>query len=214
MSGRLLAGASGFGYAGWKPGWYPAEAKPEEFLAHYAARLPAVELNTTKYRLPSEEQFARWAAQTPPGFAFAVKMPPRRLDWLQTFEERVRVLGDRLGSVRVVVQQARDEGWLELFLGSRDPKLRYALDFRHPSWDGVEERLAAEGVVRVDDVVSPSPFRYLRFRDPPYDEEALGGLAARVRERLALGEDVYAFFRHEDEPTAPRSAERLLELAG
>jgi len=26
--------------------------------------------------------------------------------------------------------------------------------------------------------------------------------------------DVYAFFRHEDEPTAPLYAERLLELVG
>jgi hypothetical protein len=33
-----------------------------------------------------------------------------------------------------------------------------------------------------------------------------------VRERLRLGEDVYAYFRHEDEPTAPQYAERLLEL--
>jgi uncharacterized protein YecE (DUF72 family) len=213
MSGRLLAGASGFGYAGWKPGWYPADARPEEFLSHYAARLPSVELNTTKYRLPSEEQFARWAAQTPPGFAFAVKLPPRRLEWLPTFEERVRLLGDRLGVIRVVVQQARDDGWLELFLGSRALDLRYALDFRHPTWDGVEERLAAEGVVRVDDVATPSPFRYLRFREPPYDEPALAGIAAGVRERLALGEDVFAYFRHEDEPTAPRYAERLLALS-
>jgi hypothetical protein len=125
----------------------------------------------------------------------------------------VRLLGDRLGVVRVVVQQARDDGWLELFLGSRALDLRYALDLRHPSWDGVEERLSAEGVVRVDDVESPSPFRYLRFRDPPYDDDAIAGIAGRVGERLALGEDVYAYFRHEDEPTAPRYAERLVALS-
>jgi uncharacterized protein YecE (DUF72 family) len=212
MSGLLYAGASGFSYTGWKPGWYPADAKPAEFLAYYARRLPSVELNTTGYRLPAEEQFARWAAQTPEGFTFAVKMPPRRLDGLATFEERVRLLGDRLGAVRVVLQRPRDDGWLELFLGSRDPALRYALDLRDPSWDGVEERLAEAGVVRVDDVTAPAPFRYLRFREPPYSEDDLAAIAERVRERLELGEDVYAYFRHEDEPTAPRYAERLLEL--
>jgi uncharacterized protein YecE (DUF72 family) len=214
MTGRLYAGASGFSYAGWKPGWYPADAKPEEFLARYAERLPSVELNTTGYRLPGEEQFERWAAQTPAGFAFAVKMPPRRLDGLSTFEERVRMLGDRLGAIRIVLQRPRDDGWLELFLGSRDLTLRYALDLRDPSWDGVEERLGEEGVVRTDDVTAPASFRYLRFRDPPYDEDALAAIAVRVRERLDLGEDVYAYFRHEDEPTAPRYAERLLELVG
>ena len=135
-------------------------------------------------------------------------MPPRGIEAIGTFEERVRLLGDRLGPIRVVLQRPRDDGFLELFLGSLDPSLRYALDLRHPSWDGVEERLAGRGVVRVDDVGAPASFRYLRFREPPYDEAALAAIAERVRERLALGEDVYAYFRHEDEPTAPRYAER------
>jgi uncharacterized protein YecE (DUF72 family) len=214
MSPRLFAGASGFSYASWKPGWYAADAKPAEFLRLYAERLPTVELNTTKYRLPGEEQFERWAAQTPPEFSFAVKMPPRGLEAIGTFEERVRLLGPRLGPIRAVLTRARDDGFLELFLGSIDPSLRYALDLRHPSWDGVEERLAEAGVARVDDVDAPVSFRYLRFRDPPYDERALKAIAGRVRERLERGEDVYCYFRHEDEPTAPRYAERLLELAG
>jgi uncharacterized protein YecE (DUF72 family) len=214
VSGRLHAGASGFSYPSWKPGWYPPDARPGDFLFLYAGRLPSVELNTTGYRLPGEEQFERWAAQTPPGFTFAVKMPRRRLEGLVTFEERVQVLGDRLGVIRVVVQQPRDDGWLELFLGSRSLSLRYALDLRDPSWDGVEGRLAEAGVVRVDDVTSPSAFRYLRFREPPYDGAALAAIAEHIRERLDLGEDVYAYFRHEDEPTAPRYAERLLVLVG
>ena len=76
----------------------------EEFLSFYAELLPSVELNSTGYRLPSEEQFERWAEQVPDGFRFAVKMPPRALRSLGTFEERVRRLGDRLGPVRVVVE--------------------------------------------------------------------------------------------------------------
>ena len=57
----------------------------------------------------------------------------------------MRALGDRLGCVRVVVERPRDDGFLELLLGSADPAIRYALDLRDPSWDGVEERLAAVG---------------------------------------------------------------------
>ena len=214
MSARLLAGASGFSYPSWKPGWYPADAKPADFLRLYAERLPTVELNTTGYRLPREEQFERWAAQTPPDFSFAVKMTPRGFGAISTFEEHVRLLGPRLGPIRVVVSRARDEGFLELFLGSIDPSLRYALDLRHPGWDGLEKRLAEAGVARVDDVDAPVPFRYLRFRDPPYDDRALTAIAERVRGLLERGDEVYCYFRHEDEPTAPRSAERLLQLVG
>jgi uncharacterized protein YecE (DUF72 family) len=186
--------------------------QPSEFLRYYGTRLPSVELNTTGYRLPAEELFDRWAAQTPPAFRFAVKMPPRGLRALGTFEERVRRLGDRLGPIRVVVPSARDDGLLELVLGSVDPALRYAFDFRHDSWAGVEGRLAAAGAVRVNALEGDAPFRYLRLREPPYDESELAGWAERLRPVLAEGVDVYCYFRHEEEPTAPRYAERLLEL--
>jgi uncharacterized protein YecE (DUF72 family) len=55
-------------------------------------------------------------------------------------------------------------------------------------------------------------FRYLRLREPPYDEEALRMLACKIRPQVVAGVDVYAFFRHEDEPTAPLYAERLRAL--
>src|SRR5919197_6059185 len=160
----LYVGASGFSYPSWRPGFYPAAVQPSEFLRYYGTRLPSVELNTTGYRLPAEELFDRWAAQTPPAFRFAVKMPPRGLRALGTFEERVRRLGDRLGPIRVVVPSARDDGLLELVLGSVDPALRYAFDFRHDSWAGVEGRLAAAGAVRVTALGDDAPFRYLRLR--------------------------------------------------
>jgi uncharacterized protein YecE (DUF72 family) len=210
---RTYVGASGFSYPSWKPGFYPAEARPEQFLRLYAERLPSVELNTTGYRLPAEEQFERWAAQTPPGFQFAPKLPPRGLRDLATFEQRVRRLGDRLGPIRIVVQQARDDGLLELVLGSVDAALRYAFDFRHDSWDApdVDERLAAAGAVRVGALEADVDFRYLRLRDPPYGEDDLRSWAARIRPLLD-DMDIYCYFRHEDEPTAPLYAERLLAL--
>ncbi len=37
-------------------------------------------------------------------------------------------------------------------------------------------------------------------------------IAARIRPLLSAGVDVFAYFRHEDAPTAPAYAARLLEL--
>jgi len=200
-------GTSGWSYPGWRPGFYPAGLQPPEFLAFYAQRFPAVELNTTGYRLPAEDQFASWAEQAPDGFEFAP--PGHRLRGLDVFEARVRLLGERLGPVRISLKSARDDGALEFLLGSLDPSLRLAFDLEHASWDGVEPRLAAAGAVRVNDLDHAAPFRYLRLREPPYDDEALRALAARVRD---ADEPVYVFFRHEDEPTAPAYAQRLVEL--
>ena len=202
-------GTSGWSYPGWRPGFYPAGLQPPEFLAFYSQRFPAVELNTTGYRLPAEDQFRSWAEQAPDGFEFAPKLPGHRLRGLDVFEARVRLLGERLGPVRVSLKSARDDGALELLLGSLDPSLRLAFDLEHASWDGVEPRLAAAGAVRVNDLDHAAPFRYLRLREPPYDDEALRALAARVRD---ADEPVYVFFRHEDKPTAPAYAQRLVEL--
>ena len=200
-------GASGFSYPSWKRGFYPAEAKPDEFLRRYAERLPSVELNTTGYRLPAEGHFRRWSEQTPPHFRFAVKLQGHAISSVGAFEERVKVLGERLGVIRVAVVQAADPGFLALLRGSLDPELRLAFDFRHPSWEGID----VSPSVRVDDWDADAPYRYLRFRDPPYSDDDLRGFAARIAPLVASGVEVYAYFRHEDEPTAPHYAERLLE---
>ena len=205
----VSVGTSGWSYPSWRPGFYPAGADASTFLRFYAERFRTVELNTTGYRLPAEDQFGRWAAQVPEGFEFAPKLPGHQLRTLGVFAERVRALGDRLGPVRVSLKNARDEGVLALMLGSLDPSLRLAFDLEHPSWVGVEGQLAAAGAVRVNDLDHPAPFRYLRLREPPYDEAALDELAARIR---TLREPVYVYFRHEDAPTAPAYAQRLLEL--
>jgi uncharacterized protein YecE (DUF72 family) len=195
----LHVGTSGWSYPSWRGGFYPAGADPRTFLSFYAERFDTVELNTTGYRLPAEEQFARWAEQTPPGFTFAVKMPLRRLDRVGAFVERVEALGDRLGPLRITVQSPRDDGLLAFLRGSLPDALPVAYDFRHDSWDGVE------GVVRVNDL-GAEPFRYVRLREPPYTDDDLRGLAARVRP------PAFVYFRHEEEATAPAYARRLVEI--
>jgi uncharacterized protein YecE (DUF72 family) len=196
---EIHVGTSGWSYPSWRGGFYPAGADPKTFLTFYAERFDTVELNTTGYRLPAEGQFARWAEQTPVGFTFAVKMPLTRLDRVGTFVQRVRALGDRLGPLRITVQSPRDDGLLTFLQGSLPPELEVAYDFRHESWDGVGD------LVRVNDF-DAEPFRYIRLREPPYSEDDLRSLAMRLRP------PAYVYFRHEDAPTAPEYALRLLQL--
>src|SRR5438552_4705715 len=131
-------GTSGWSYPSSKPDFYPAGTDSKEFLRFYAQRFSTVELNTTGYRLPAEEQFRRWAEQTPTGFRFAPKLAGNRPRMVADFAARVRLLGDRLGPVRVQLISARDEGMIELILGSLDPGFPVAFDLEHESWDGIE----------------------------------------------------------------------------
>jgi len=204
-------GTSGWSYPTWRDGFYPEKARPADFLRLYSERLPSVELNTSAYQLPSEERFASWAEQVPPDFRFAVRMPRlithgSRLGLVGTFCERVRLLGEKLGPVLVVLDRPRDDGFLMLLQGSLDPALEVAFDFRHESW------AEADVPVRVNSLEGEAPFRYLRLREPPYDEAALAAWAGRLRPLLDEGVRVYCYFKHEDEPTTPLYAERLLEL--
>ena len=216
----LRVGASGFSFASWRPGFYPAGTKPADFLAYYAAHLETVEINNSFYRLPSEDTFAKWAATVPDGFRFTVKAPRAvtvfgRVDYVPDLNVRVRALGDRLGPVlvRLADKRERDDAFLASLLDAIDPDLHVALDLRHASWDGIEPELERWGAVRVNQLEAPGAgFRYLRMRDPPYDDAALADAAHTVDRLLADGLDVYCYFKHEDEPTAPAYAARLREL--
>lgn len=79
-------------------------------LQRYAARLPAVEIDSSFYRPHRPETYARWAAGVPQGFRFAVKLPrtitqQRRLadcaDLLETFLDQTAGLGQKLGCLLV-----------------------------------------------------------------------------------------------------------------
>ena len=195
----IKVGTSGWSYPSWRPGFYPEGLQPADFLSFYAERFDTVELNSTGYRLPSADQFRRWAAAVPDGFEFAVKFSLTRLDRVTTFLERVLSLGDRLGPVRVVYAGPRDDGTLSFVLGSVPDDVRLAWDFRDDSWAGVG------GVVKVNDAAA-EPFRYLRLREPPYTDDELQQVAATVRDPS------YVYVRHEDEPTATAIADRLRRL--
>jgi uncharacterized protein YecE (DUF72 family) len=210
---RAAVGASGWSYPSWRPGFYPAATRNEEFLAFYASRLPAVELNSTGYRLPAEVQFRRWAEQTPDGFRFAAKAPRLVFRRPEVVCERVTALGDRLGCLRVVVESRRDDGLIERLAASAAASgVRIALDTRHESWDGSSPELASVRIARVGDWESALDWRYVRFRDPPFEEADLNGIAARLRPLLESEIEVYGFFRHEDAPAAPLAALRVLDL--
>ena len=195
----IKIGTSGWSYPSWRPGFYPGDLQPAEFLGFYAQRFDTVELNSTGYRLPSADQFRRWAESVPDGFEFAVKFSLVRLDRVTTFLERVLALGDRLGPVRVVYEGPRDDGMLSFVEGSVPPDVRLAWDFRDESWAEVDE------VLRVNDA-GAEPCRYLRLREPPYTDDELTEIAATIRD------PAYVYVRHEDEPTAPAIADRLRAL--
>ena len=103
----------------------------------------------------------------PDGFRFAVKMPGSALRRLR------RLRGARRAARRPARpgpprrrDRPRDDGMLTLLLGSLDPGLRLALDLRARVLGGRRRRARGAGRTTAR---PQAPFRYLRFRDPPYE---------------------------------------------
>ena len=206
----LYVGTSGWSYPSWRPGFYPAgsEARgvPRPLCGAPAERRAQLDglPDSGRGSVP-----ALGRADTVRPSASPSRCRPTSSGRPRRSRSACALLGERLGPIRLLVTQARDEGFLTLALGSLDPELRIAFDFRHDSWEGVE---LPENAVRVNEREAPAPFRYLRFREPPYSEKDLARIAGEIGPLLAEGLEVYAYFRHEDEPSAPQYAERLLEL--
>lgn len=70
---RCFIGISGYDYAGWRDVFYPPDVPRRGWLTFASRVFNSIELNGTFYSLKSPAVFARWAAEAPNDFVFAVK---------------------------------------------------------------------------------------------------------------------------------------------
>src|SRR3954451_18962856 len=201
----LFAGTSGFAYTSWKPAFYPAKLPAAQFLKHYAGRLNCVEINYTFRRLPSASTLAKWVEASSPGFVFAVKANMRithilRLKNAEAATELFLKMIDplrtarRLGPILFQLPPAMkcDAGLLSAYLELLPDDLRYAFEFRHPSWlaEPVYETLRARNIslcvaesekLEVPEVIT-ADFVYYRLRKPDYTEESIEAFSTLAKE--------------------------------
>jgi uncharacterized protein YecE (DUF72 family) len=139
--GTVHVGTSSWADPGFVEEWYPPDLPARDRLPWYAERFDCVEVNSTFYAVPNEATVKRWAAVTPPGFTFDVKLHrllsrhAATLDSLPPdLRERARVTGAR-GRVALdagleramaeatlaVVEPLREAGKLSTFLLQLSP---------------------------------------------------------------------------------------------
>ena len=158
---RVLVGCAGWSLPRDVQAAFPGEGS---HLARYAARFPVVEINSSFHRPHRPGTYARWAAETPPGFRFAAKLPKTithqlRLaaagEALDTFLAEAAGLGEKLAVLLVQLPPsfAFDAAVATLFfagLGART-EVSVVCEPRHPSWfeDEADALLAGFRVARV-----------------------------------------------------------------
>src|SRR5437867_10163682 len=155
---RMLTGTSGYSYKEWVGHFYPEKTPASAMLRYYAERFPTVEINNTFYRMPAQALLERWAAEVPDDFVFTLKASRhithhKRLKNVESnvaeFIRRASFLGDKLGMLLFQLPPTlrKDLPRLRDFLGAVPPGQRFAVEFRHASWqdDEVYEALRAHG---------------------------------------------------------------------
>lgn len=224
---KAYVGTSGFSYDEWKPSFYPHDLKSDGYLAHYAGQLPAVEIDRTFYRMPNAKTLESWRASVPDGFKFTLKasqkithferlkLPSGAHDYLVGV---LPTLGDRLGVhfYQLAPNFQRNDERLESFLANLPKAIPTAFEFRNESWHdpAVYKLLERAGVGLVindgDEGSTPveltAPLTYLRLRREAYTEEQRDAWLKRIESWVREGIDVFAFIKHEDNPSAPRIA--------
>lgn len=105
----VRAGIGGWTYAPWRDNFYPAKLVQRRELEYASRALTTIEINGTYYGAQKPATYAKWRAETPDGFVFALKAPryatERRVlaeagkTVADFVEGGLAELGDRLGPI-------------------------------------------------------------------------------------------------------------------
>ncbi len=150
-AGRIRVGIGGWSYPPWRETFYPQDVGRNDELVYASRRLSVIEINSTFYRLPKPEIFARWREATPHDFMFSIKAPRyiaqrKVLAEARSYVERfigggIAELRDRLGPIlwQLTPQQKFEPDDLQRFLEFLPDAidglaLRHALEVRHASF--------------------------------------------------------------------------------
>ena len=230
---RLFAGTSGWAYPSWKPDFYPAKLAQKKFLGHYATLLNTVEVNFTFRQLVKETTLQNWLSETPANFRFGIKAHQvithiKRLkgteDFIPRFLATIEPLAaaGKLGPVlfQLPPNLKADEDLLKNFLSVLPRTVPAAFEFRHASWfsestwDLLGSRNVALCVAETETMTTPdiatAGFVYYRFRKPSYTGDERQSMFDRIRQHIASGRDVFAYFKHEETPEGALYAVELL----
>jgi uncharacterized protein YecE (DUF72 family) len=255
-------GCQGWNYADWvtppagsAPVFYPQGTRDADMLAVYARAFDTVEVDSTFYAVPSASVVDGWNKRSPARFTFALKLP-REITHeaalgkgadhvLAEFCDHARLLQEKLAAVLAQLPPQFEASpdttrSLARFLARLPKDLRFAVEFRHPSWiaEAVIELLNKHNVALalvegewierralwqcVEHLAANFAYvRWMGARDlTRFDavqrprEKNLELWAEAIRRLCERVPAVFAYFSNFYEGFAPASANQLKELLG
>jgi len=148
---QIRVGIGGWTYAPWRKNFYPDGLVQRRELEYASRQLRTIEINGTYYGAQKAATYARWAAETPPGFIFSLKAPRYVTETKRLADTEKGIsgfvhgglaeMGDRLGPIlwQLTPSRSFDTDDVAAFLEQLPRELngqilRHVLEVRHPSF--------------------------------------------------------------------------------
>ncbi len=245
---ELFIGTSGWSYNEWAGVFYPNKSTNK--LSFYSKVYRTAEVDSTFYAYPSKGIVSGWARYTPEGFVFSVKLP-QELTHEKKLELDKGAEGDLLRFLSlmkplmvsgkmgpVLIQLApsfaysSDFDRLKRFLGVIPEDVRFAVEFRHPSWlrEDVWSLLRSRNVANtiVDepllppDTVVTADFAFIRWHgrgsrpwyNYRYRESELQTWVPKVKEVTSRAKVTYGYFNNHFRGFAVENSLKMMGLLG
>ncbi len=167
---------------------------------HFRFTIKAHQVLTHIKRLKGTDEFLQRFLGTLEALERAKRLGPVLFQLPPNFKADQAVLSDFLKILPRGVRAAfefRHASWFEGMPGEGKPD-------DAPTWQTLRARNAALCVAESEDHDTPdvltADFAYYRYRKPTYTAEERQKMVTRLREHLAAGRDVFAYFKHEETP--------------
>lgn len=245
---ELLLGTSGWSYSEWNGVFYPSSSTNK--LTFYSQVFQTAEIDSTFYAFPSKGLVLGWSRYSPQGFVFSAKLPrtithEKELDPHQGAEtDLIRFLSlmqplitaGKLGPVLIQLPPSfsYDEDFTKLraFLDLIPEDVRFAVEFRHPSWlkGEVWSLLESKNVANVivdepllpPDTVVTADFAFIRWHgrgsrpwyNYRYSDGELRKWVPKVKEVSARVEKTYGYFNNHFRGFAVENSLKMMGMLG
>lgn len=246
--GELFIGTSGWSYNEWTGVFYPSSSANK--LSFYSKVFGTAEVDSTFYAYPSKGLVFGWARYTPDEFVFSVKLPrlithDKKLDVAKGAEaDMLRFLSlmkpliasRKLGPVLIQLPPSfsyqTDFGRLKGFLAKVPEDIRFAVEFRHPSWlrEDVWDLLRNRNVANVivdepllpPDLVVTADFSFVRWHgrgsrpwyNYRYSDKELLAWVPKVQEVRGRAKTTYGYFNNHFNGFAVENSLKMMQMMG
>lgn len=242
----LLIGTSGWSYNEWTGVFYPTTTTNK--LSFYSKIYRTAEVDSTFYAYPSKGLVHGWARNTPDDFVFSLKLPrlithDKSLALSKGVEaDLVRFLGllkplmasGKLGPLLIQLPPSfafqKDAKALWDFMSIVPDDVKFAVEFRHPSWlrEDVWSELRKRNVANVivdepllpPDTVTTADFAFIRWHgrgtrpwyNYRYREAELKAWLPKVQEVRARVKETFGYFNNHFKGFAVENSLKMMSM--